>query len=132
MFGESEEDSDDIDNTENAENGWFIEVSPTCDLIADAKAAEEIARLKKEALELKDIRESMGSEKFCRKVFEKVFKVDLERLRGMEDMWRERQPPDALDYDQLESDSAQIEPTVSELSRKLWSVEENFVVFKNR
>lgn len=101
-------------------------------MIIDAKAADEIARLKKEALELKDIRDSMGSDKFCRKVFEKVFKIDLERLRGMEEMWKERQPPDTLDYDQLESDSAQIEPTVSQLSRKKWSAAENFVVFKNR
>jgi ubiquitin-like 1-activating enzyme E1 B len=50
----------------------------------------------------------------------------------MEDMWKERQPPDVLDYDKLESDSAQIEPTVSELSRKEWSIEENFAVFKDR
>ncbi|CAI7675925.1 unnamed protein product [Penicillium pancosmium] len=113
LFGESEEDSDVIDNTENAEN------------------ADEIARLKKEALELKEIRDSMGSDSFCRKVFEKVFKIDVERLRGMADMWKERQPPDALDYDKLESGSAQIEPTVSKLSQKEWSVEENFAVFKD-
>ncbi|KAJ5388732.1 hypothetical protein N7509_011273 [Penicillium cosmopolitanum] len=113
LFGESEEDSDVIDSTENAEN------------------ADEIARLKKEALELKKIRESMGSDKFFHLVFEKVFKLDLERLRGMEDMWKERQPPDTLDYDKLESESAQLEPTISELSQKDWSVEENFVVFKD-
>jgi ubiquitin-like 1-activating enzyme E1 B len=107
-------------------------MSTICDLMANVEAADEIATLKKEALELKEILESMGSDNFCRKVFEKVFKIDIERLRGMEDMWKERQPPDVLDYDKLESDSAQIEPTVSELSRKEWSIEENFAVFKDR
>lgn len=110
----------------------LIEISTVCNLITDFKTADEIARLKKEALELKKIRESMGSDKFFHLVFEKVFKLDLERLRGMEDMWKDRQPPDTLDYDKLESESAQLEPTISELSQKDWSVEENFVVFRDR
>lgn len=74
----------------------------------------------------------MGSDGFSRKVFEKVFKVDIERLRQMEDMWKERQPPDALEYDELESDSAQIEPSVSNQGQKEWTPQENFVVFKDR
>lgn len=74
----------------------------------------------------------MGTDAFFRKVFEKVFKTDLERLRGMEGMWKERQPPDVFEFDKLESDSAAIEPTVSQQAQKPWTLEENFVVFKNR
>lgn len=113
LFGESEEESDTIDSTEDAEN------------------ADEIATLKKEALALKEIRDSMGTDAFFRKVFEKVFKTDLERLRGMEGMWKERQPPDVFEFDKLESDSAEIELTVSQQAQKPWTLEENFVVFKN-
>jgi ubiquitin-like 1-activating enzyme E1 B len=96
------------------------------------KIADEIQKLREEALALKEIRESMGSDDFCRKVFEKVFKVDIERLRGMEDMWKERQPPDALEYDSIEQDPSLSSPATSKEDRREWTLKENFVVFKDR
>ncbi|KAJ5097975.1 ubiquitin-like activating enzyme [Penicillium argentinense] len=113
LFGESEDESGTIDSTEDAEN------------------ADEIQKLREEALALKEIRESMGSDDFCRKVFEKVFKVDIERLRGMEDMWKERQPPDALEYDSIEQDPALSSPAASKEDRREWTLKENFLVFKD-
>lgn len=74
----------------------------------------------------------MGSDDFSRKVFEKVFETDIERLRGMEGMWKERQPPELLSYDELQEKSATIEPTVSIDDQRVWTMGENFTIFKDR
>jgi ubiquitin-like 1-activating enzyme E1 B len=74
----------------------------------------------------------MGSEHFARKVFTKVFKDDIERLRGMEDMWKSRKPPEPLDYSKLQEKAGAIDPTVSRNDQKVWTLEEDFVVFKDR
>lgn len=81
---------------------------------------------------MKEIREALGTDHFCRRVFEKVFKGDIARLRGMEDMWKERQAPEALEYDTLEENSAQTKATVSQEDQRVWTLEECFVVFKDR
>jgi ubiquitin-like 1-activating enzyme E1 B len=94
-------------------------------------AAAEIANLRKEAQALKAIRESMGSPEFYQKVFEKVFKEDIERLRGMEDMWKTRTAPQPLDFEKLQQESSSIEPIVSVNDQKVWSLAEDFVVFKD-
>lgn len=94
--------------------------------------AEEIENLQREAQALKEIRSSMGSDDFSRKVFEKVFKTDIERLRGMEDIWKERTQPELIDFDQLQEESASIEPTLSIDDQKVWTLAENFAVFKDR
>lgn len=103
-----------------------------CYNIADTMPAEEIENLQREAQALKEIRSSMGSDDFSRKVFEKVFKTDIERLRGMEDMWKERTQPELIDFDQLQEESASIEPTLSIDDQKVWTLAENFAVFKDR
>lgn len=95
-------------------------------------AAAEIANLRKEAQALKAIRESMGSPEFYQKVFDKVFKEDIERLRGMEDMWKTRKAPEPLDLEKLQQESSSIEPIVSVNDQKVWSLAEDFVVFKDR
>ena len=100
--------------------------------VADHVPAEEIANLRKEAQALKEIRQSMGSAEFPRKVFEKVFKEDIDRLRGMEDMWKSRKPPESLDFDKLEQESSSIDTAVSNDDQKVWSLAEDFVVFKDR
>lgn len=94
--------------------------------------AEEIANLRKEAQALKEIRESMGTEEFAQKVFEKVFKEDIDRLCGVEDMWKTRKCPEPLDFQKLQADSSSIERTISSNDQKTWSLEEDFVVFKDR
>lgn len=74
----------------------------------------------------------MGSDDFAEKVFTKVFKEDIERLRGMEDMWKTRKPPEPLDYGTLQEKASAIDPTVSQNDQKIWTLEEDFVVFKDR
>ncbi|GIK05657.1 E1 ubiquitin-activating protein uba2 [Aspergillus viridinutans] len=113
LFGTSEDESEEFDHS------------------ADADNATEIANLRKEAQALKAIRESMGSPEFYQKVFEKVFKEDIERLRGMEDMWKTRTAPQPLDFEKLQQESSSIEPTVSVNDQKVWSLAEDFVVFKD-
>lgn len=95
-------------------------------------AAEEIENLRHEAQALKAIRASMGSGDFAQKVFTKVFKDDIERLRGMEDMWKTRKPPKPLDYNTLQEQAGAIDPTISKNDQKIWTLEEDFVVFKDR
>ncbi|KAF7154961.1 hypothetical protein CNMCM5623_003219 [Aspergillus felis] len=113
LFGTSEDESEEFDHS------------------ADADNATEIANLRKEAQALKAIRESMGTPEFYQKVFEKVFKEDIERLRGMEDMWKTRAAPQPLDFETLQQESSSIEPIVSVNDQKVWSLAEDFVVFKD-
>lgn len=113
LFGLGEDETPDLDNTEDSEN------------------AAEIQKLKEEAQALKKIRQSIGSDDFSRQIFDKVFNQDIERLAKMEDMWKERKPPTPLSYDTLEQQSADIDPSISTESQKTWSVPENFVVFKD-
>lgn len=74
----------------------------------------------------------MGSEGFAQKVFDKVFKDDIERLRSMEDMWKTRKPPTALDYDTLKEKASSVETNISQKDQKVWTPEEDFAVFKDR
>jgi ubiquitin-like 1-activating enzyme E1 B len=74
----------------------------------------------------------MGSPEFAQKVFQKVFKEDIERLRGMEDMWKSRKRPEPLDYQKLEEESSGTETTISCNDQKVWTLSEDFVVFKDR
>ncbi|GLA28280.1 hypothetical protein M752DRAFT_339581 [Aspergillus phoenicis ATCC 13157] len=113
LFGISEDDSSEFDHSEDAEN------------------SEEIENLRREAQALKEIRQSMGSDEFAQKVFEKVFQEDIDRLRGMEDMWKTRDPPEPLDFRKLQEESSNIEPVVSCNDQKVWTLAEDFVVFKD-
>ncbi|KAF7594451.1 E1 ubiquitin-activating protein uba2 [Aspergillus hancockii] len=113
LFGVSEDETPELDNSEDATN------------------AEEIANLRKEAQALKEIRGSMGSPEFAQKVFGKVFKEDIDRLRGMEDMWKTRKAPEPLDFEKLQKESSSIETTISCNDQKVWSLAEDFVVFKD-
>jgi ubiquitin-like 1-activating enzyme E1 B len=74
----------------------------------------------------------MGSEGFVEKVFTKVFKHDIERLRGMEDVWKTRRPPEPLDYETLRNQASSVDVTVSCNDQKVWTLVENFLVFKDR
>lgn len=88
--------------------------------------------MRREAQALKTIRKSIGTEDFAQRVFDKVFKDDIERLRGMEDMWKTRKPPTALDYEPLQEKAATVEAKISQNDQRTWTLEENFTVFKDR
>ncbi|OQE00739.1 hypothetical protein PENVUL_c047G07261 [Penicillium vulpinum] len=113
LFGDSEDEAPEVDKTENADN------------------ENEIAELRKEALELKELRQSIGTEEAHHKVFDKVFRRDIIRLQGMEEMWKERERPEPLDFTQLQEESASIASTISTDDQKVWTLEENFSVFKD-
>jgi ubiquitin-like 1-activating enzyme E1 B len=111
VFGLSEDEAPDVDQTEDSEN------------------AGEVANLRKEAQALKRIRETMGSEDFPRLLFNKVFKEDIERLRSAEGMWKTKRPPEALDYDALLQESLGCGPAVAQQDQVVWNTAENFAVF---
>lgn len=98
----------------------------------DALLAQEIENLRREARALKEIRNSMGTDEFAQKVFNKVFKEDIERLRGMEDMWKTRKAPEPLNFDDLQQQSSSVETTISSNDQKVWTLPEDFAVFKDR
>ena len=110
LFGESE-DAPELDTSEDADN------------------AEEIENLRHEALALKKIRDSMGSDEFAQKVFDKVFKEDIERLRKMEDMWKMRRPPEAISYEQASSESTHVDSSISQQDQRAWTNPETCRVF---
>ena len=105
--------------------------TPELDTTADEDNVEEIENLRREAQALKRIRESVGSDSFAREVFDKVFKEDIERLRGMEDMWKTRKPPQSLEYDICQQEAATIDTMISASDQQVWRTVENFAVFKD-
>ncbi|KAI4250680.1 MAG: hypothetical protein L6R42_008674, partial [Xanthoria sp. 1 TBL-2021] len=114
VFGTSEDEVPEFDHTEDSEN------------------AVEIENLRKEAHALKEIRQSMGSEDFPRKIFEKVFTDDINRLRNMEDMWKMRQKPTSLDFDTVSKSSAsggEVGNSVAKRDQETWNLAENYIVF---
>lgn len=95
----------------------------------DSENRDEIETLRKEAQALKAIRESMGSEEFPRKVFDKVFKEDIERLLSMEEMWAHRRAPEPLDWDKISQEALGVGKDVAQRDQAVWTVAENFAVF---
>lgn len=130
MFGTSEEEAPEFDHTEDTENGRPD--SKTVIVMANRRIAKEIENLRKESQALNNIRQSMGSEDFAHKVFDKVFKDDINRLRSMDDMWKTRKPPNALDFDSLSLKADGINTSVAQQDQRIWSEAENFMVFCDR
>jgi ubiquitin-like 1-activating enzyme E1 B len=54
------------------------------------------------------------------------------RLQGMTDMWKELEPPQPLDFAQLQEESASVASTISTQDQKVWTLGENFSVFRDR
>ena len=111
IFGASEEDTPEFDHSEDSEN------------------AKEIKNLQKESQELNKIRQSMGTNESPRKVFDKVFSDDINRLRSAEDVWKTRKPPTPLSFDELSNASSKLGSLVAQNDQALWTIEENFNVF---
>lgn len=98
-------------------------------------AAKEIEKLRLESQALKKIKESMSTDAFPQLLFDKVYKDDIIRLRSMEDMWKSRRPPEALDYATLNTEVENDEATkqaVLKDDQRAWSLNENLIVFKDR
>ncbi|KAF5870596.1 uncharacterized protein Bfra_009985 [Botrytis fragariae] len=116
VFGASEDESTEMDHSEDSEN------------------AKEIEKLRLESQALKKIKESMGTDAFPQLLFDKVFKDDIIRLRSMEDMWKSRRPPEALDYTTLNTEAGNDEiakqATLKD-DQRVWNLHENLIVFKD-
>ena len=98
----------------------------------DQGNAKEIEELKKEAAALKKIRKSVDTPQFARLLFNKVFDSDIARLRSMEDMWKSRRPPEILSYETVSTKAATIMDSKDKIlqdGQKVWTLEENFLVF---
>jgi ubiquitin-like 1-activating enzyme E1 B len=111
IFGESEDETA-FDHSEDADN------------------ANEIAELKKEAEELRKIRESVGTEDFPKLLFEKVFNRDVARLRAMEDMWKFKRAPEPLDYATLKEKASTVDQATLDDDQTVWPLEANLAVLE--
>ena len=114
IFGTSEDEGPELNTSEDSEN------------------AKEIENLRQESSVLKEIKSSMNSPLFSRKVFEKVFKDDVNRLRSMEDMWKTRKPPQALDFDEMSGAATKIHASICSQDQVTWNLAQNFSVFCER
>ena len=81
---------------------------------------------------MRELREALGTDEGYRKVFRKVFGRDIERLKGMKDMWKTRQEPQLLDFDALDQKLSSIDPAISTKDQEAWTTEESLAVFRDR
>ena len=98
----------------------------------DINPAKEIETLRQESQALKHIRQSVGSEDFARKIFRKVYQDDINRLRSMEDMWKTRKAPSALDFDKVSEEARGFDISTAQRDQVTWTLAENFMVFLDR
>lgn len=101
---------------------------------ANQITATEIEELKRESDALKKIRAAVGTSEFPKMLFDKVFTADIERLRSVEDMWKSRTPPEALNYDKVlseASDAIASKDSVLADDQKIWSLQESLAVFND-
>jgi ubiquitin-like 1-activating enzyme E1 B len=81
---------------------------------------------------MRKLREALGTDEGYRKVYQKVFDRDIERLKDMEDSWKTRQKPQLLDFDALEQKISSVDPAISTKDQVTWTIEESFAVFRDR
>ncbi|KAF9324903.1 E1 ubiquitin-activating protein uba2, partial [Podila minutissima] len=116
LFGDAEDDDDEV-------------TTKTDD--SDDETAKELVALAAESQALKAILATAGTEGFAKRIFEKVFFTDINRLRSMEDMWKIREPPKPLLFDDIiiqesknhEAHSASLKDQI------VWSLPEAVKVF---
>ncbi|CAO1614961.1 unnamed protein product [Sympodiomycopsis kandeliae] len=65
---------------------------------ADGGNSQEINALRSEAQEMANLRKSLASDGAAQRVFDKIFKNDVERLLRMEGMWATRAKPEPIAY----------------------------------
>jgi len=122
LFGaEDDSDSNDLDEAEKA-----------------GENSDEIANLRREAQAISQLRQTLTGEGAAERVFEKVYKQDIERLLMMEDMWKHRAPPHPLEYGQLKAEAASsgAEPSTSAQAvikdQRALSLTDSFELFISR
>lgn len=102
--------------------------------------AKELAALAQEAQALKAILASADTEGFAKRVFDKVFHTDIQRLRSMEDMWKSRKPPTPLKYDDIMNTTEDLQKAMYATTlesgtlkdQRVWTLRETVEVFSDR
>ncbi|KAI0227370.1 E1 ubiquitin-activating protein uba2 [Massospora cicadina] len=69
----------------------------------------EIEELKREAEALRRVKDSMGTVDFCPNVFDKVFGRDITRLASCKEMWKDREAPCPLSYNDFALGQLQVD-----------------------
>ncbi|KAF9983446.1 E1 ubiquitin-activating protein uba2 [Modicella reniformis] len=122
LFGNAEDDDDEVITNEESN---------------DDETTKELAALAAESQALKEILASSDTDGFAKRVFDKVYYMDILRLRSMEDMWKTRKAPTPLKYDdifnQTEEVSNAMDTTPLEGStlkdQRVWTLQETAQVF---
>jgi ubiquitin-like 1-activating enzyme E1 B len=81
---------------------------------------------------LKTIKEAMGTQDFAKLVFDKVFNTDIYRLLSMGDMWKNRTPPNALQYADYDIPDDDKSANIARDDQSVWDLLANIAVFKHR
>lgn len=82
VFGQAEEDDSELDKAAD-----------------EGENADEINTLKEEQHAFKKVRQAVRTEGGAKVLFDKIFNSDVKRLLEMEDMWKNRQQPRPLEFD---------------------------------
>ncbi|KAJ1796926.1 E1 ubiquitin-activating protein uba2, partial [Coemansia sp. RSA 2399] len=90
---------------------------------------EELQQLREESRALAKLTDAMDTDGFAKLVFQKVFNTDIARLLSMSDMWKHRQPPRVLDFDQLATDAV-FDPSLID-DQVPMSLEQSFALFSH-
>ncbi|KAF9920250.1 E1 ubiquitin-activating protein uba2 [Linnemannia zychae] len=124
LFGNAEDDDDETLSKED--NG-------------NEETAKELAALAQEAQALKAILASSETDGFAKRVFDKVFYTDIQRLRSMEDMWKARKPPTPLKYDDIMGITDELQRAMNDTTlesgtlkdQRVWTLRETVEVFSD-
>ncbi|KAJ2514528.1 E1 ubiquitin-activating protein uba2 [Coemansia sp. RSA 1939] len=92
---------------------------------------EELRLLREESRALAKLTDAMGGPEFAGLIFTKVFDNDIARLLSMKDMWKHRQPPRVLSFDQLETTNDAAFGPSSIDDHAPMSLEQAFALFKH-
>ncbi|RKF72088.1 Ubiquitin-activating enzyme E1-like [Golovinomyces cichoracearum] len=114
IFGASEDESPDMDHTEDSEN------------------SEEVESLRRETAALRKIKDNMSLPSFPQLLFEKVYRYDVERLLSMDGLWRTRRAPEPLDYTSIFAQASKAQSSTDLVLKDLqrpWRIEENLIIF---
>ncbi|KAG2182557.1 hypothetical protein INT43_007488, partial [Umbelopsis isabellina] len=116
LFGNAEEDDEDAFEKETSDEN-----------------VQELEALARETEELKKIEDAIGTDSYAKKVFDKIFTRDIERLLTMDEMWKNRSPPKPLFFDELEQSMASTDSNGAGglKDQHIWSIRDNFDMFKD-
>lgn len=93
----------------------------------------EVDSLRKEAEALKAMKALVGKKNAGRKIFQKVFQTDIERLLSMEDLWKARSKPKPLVLSDLEGGPVDLKDRAHlDFDQKVWTLKENIHIFLER